>query len=69
MNKQPTSEVQSPCVSNCCLDDDDVCLGCFRTLDDILRWSKTNDSQKTEIIKSAKRRSLQHSNKYKKLVQ
>ncbi len=25
---------QSPCVRNCCLDDDLICLGCFRSLEE-----------------------------------
>ena len=32
--------VASPCVRNCCLDDRDVCLGCHRTLAQILRFSR-----------------------------
>lgn len=29
----------SPCVRNCCLNDDDICLGCFRSLDEIRNWA------------------------------
>ena len=28
----------SPCVRNCCLDKKDVCIGCGRTVDEIIRW-------------------------------
>lgn len=28
----------SPCVRRCCLDADDICLGCFRTMDEICAW-------------------------------
>ena len=51
-----TIKVVSPCVSNCCLDDEDVCLGCHRTLDEILRWSAASNEQKIEIINQAKQR-------------
>ena len=37
-------EVPSPCVRRCCLTDDDICLGCFRSLEEILRWSESNTS-------------------------
>lgn len=30
--------VQSPCVRNCTLDENDVCLGCGRTLAEITEW-------------------------------
>ncbi|WP_239649575.1 DUF1289 domain-containing protein [Methylocucumis oryzae] len=25
------TKIDSPCVRNCCLNNDDVCLGCFRS--------------------------------------
>ena len=31
--------VESPCVRNCCLDDDDICMGCFRSVDEITGWA------------------------------
>lgn len=40
----------SPCVRNCCLDQDDVCLGCARTLDEILRWSKLSNPERQLIM-------------------
>jgi len=30
--------VESPCVGNCCLDTEDICLGCYRHLDEITSW-------------------------------
>ena len=51
------SEIESPCVRNCCLDDKDVCLGCFRTLGEILAWGEASDDRKREIlVQAAKRR-------------
>ncbi|WP_309674680.1 DUF1289 domain-containing protein, partial [Pseudomonas sp.] len=32
--------VLSPCVNICALDDDDICTGCQRTVDEITRWSR-----------------------------
>ena len=40
----------SPCVRNCCLDDEDVCLGCHRTLSEICGWHKASSAEKTEIL-------------------
>jgi uncharacterized protein len=40
----------SPCVRNCCLDPDDVCLGCHRTIREICDWHKASDAEKTEVL-------------------
>lgn len=51
--------VQSPCVRNCCLNEADICLGCFRSLEEITRWSLVDDEAKTQILMfAAGRRSL-----------
>jgi predicted Fe-S protein YdhL (DUF1289 family) len=47
----------SPCVRNCCLDDDDVCLGCGRRLDEILAWHSADaDGRNTILALAAGRR-------------
>ena len=47
----------SPCVKNCCLDKQDVCLGCGRTVDEIIRWGDASEDEKLEILAvSAKRK-------------
>ncbi|WP_240009655.1 DUF1289 domain-containing protein [Marinomonas algicola] len=36
---------ETPCVRRCCLDQKDVCMGCFRTLDEILHWHQYNEEE------------------------
>jgi uncharacterized protein len=48
--------VQSPCVGNCCLDDHDICLGCFRELEEIKVWSSVDNSSRDLILANARRR-------------
>lgn len=43
----------SPCVRNCCLDDADVCIGCGRHLQEILRWSQADAAEREAIIARA----------------
>lgn len=43
-------DIQSPCIRNCCLDENDVCVGCFRSLDEILQWSKIDEAGKKKIL-------------------
>ena len=43
--------VPSPCISVCLLDTNDVCVGCYRTADEITEWMTCDDAQKEEILK------------------
>ncbi|HAY93338.1 DUF1289 domain-containing protein [Shewanella sp.] len=36
----------TPCIRNCCLDQQDICLGCFRHLDEILAWRAMSDVER-----------------------
>ncbi|WP_462157575.1 DUF1289 domain-containing protein [Pseudoalteromonas sp. GB56] len=48
--------VKSPCIDQCCLNPDDVCVGCFRTLDEILDWSASTNEQKRAIVRNCEQR-------------
>ena len=45
--------VESPCIRNCTLDDDDICLGCFRSLDEICAWGGASNEQRREMLELA----------------
>jgi uncharacterized protein len=51
--------VTSPCFKNCCLDKQDVCIGCGRTIEEIIRWGDAGDKEKLAILKAAKKRSVE----------
>ena len=46
----------SPCVRNCCLNEQDVCVGCFRSLLEITSWSQVSDADKEAIIVKTQQR-------------
>ncbi|WP_397377261.1 DUF1289 domain-containing protein [Pseudomonas sp.] len=48
--------VASPCRRQCCLDDQDICLGCGRTLQDILDWAKADAPRQQAICVAAQAR-------------
>ncbi len=48
--------VPTPCVRKCCLDDNDVCLGCFRTMEEICRWNEAGDEERRAILKNCSER-------------
>jgi predicted Fe-S protein YdhL (DUF1289 family) len=55
--KQPKEKpVASPCVSICSLDEDDVCIGCHRSADEILAWGKMDNAQRRETIAKSEQR-------------
>jgi hypothetical protein len=47
---------QSPCISICVLDQNDVCEGCFRTGNEIVDWFTADDARKREILEASDRR-------------
>ncbi len=51
-----------PCVRNCCLNDDDICLGCFRSLNEITHWNVASNQERMIILQSARQR--KEENKY-----
>ncbi|WP_071872274.1 DUF1289 domain-containing protein [Atopomonas hussainii] len=46
----------SPCVRRCCLDEREVCLGCGRTLAEILEWSRADNVRRAQILHDAQQR-------------
>jgi len=49
--------IESPCVKICELDKArTMCIGCYRTTDEIGRWRLASDSEKRAIIKAAQAR-------------
>ncbi|PKM22988.1 MAG: DUF1289 domain-containing protein [Gammaproteobacteria bacterium HGW-Gammaproteobacteria-14] len=48
--------VPSPCVSICALDEDDVCVGCFRTGQEISHWGRMNPDQQRQVIERCQQR-------------
>jgi predicted Fe-S protein YdhL (DUF1289 family) len=57
-------KTESPCIRSCCLDGNDICLGCHRTLNEILNWAKSPEEDKQLIIaKCESRKRLSENNR------
>ena len=52
--------VQSPCIENCCLNDQKICLGCFRSIVEISQWSQMNDRMRLDVLHKAENRRKTH---------
>ena len=43
--------VISPCVSVCCLDDNDICTGCQRSGSEITEWGRASNERRRDILR------------------
>lgn len=59
-------QVDSPCVRNCCLNDEDICLGCFRSLGEITRWGALENQDKQEVLENAAQRKKEYLQKMRR---
>jgi predicted Fe-S protein YdhL (DUF1289 family) len=49
--------IESPCNRLCTLDPvSGLCLGCGRSLDEIMRWTQMSDGERTRIMAELDRR-------------
>jgi predicted Fe-S protein YdhL (DUF1289 family) len=53
--------IASPCIDNCCLDDNDICLGCFRSLQEILQWNALGSQERLAVLRNASQRQNERS--------
>jgi predicted Fe-S protein YdhL (DUF1289 family) len=51
-----SEEPESPCVSICVLDDQDICQGCYRSAEEITDWFMSSVGEKREILDLAQER-------------
>jgi uncharacterized protein len=50
--------VASPCVDICRLNDQDICIGCRRTLAEIAEWSGASEARRREILRALEFRAI-----------
>ena len=43
--------ISSPCVSICALDEDDICVGCYRSGLEISDWVIMSEERKREVLR------------------
>ena len=52
-NSLPELElIESPCIGQCCLNERDICLGCYRSLDEITSWTLVDNDTRREYLKN-----------------
>ena len=50
MNSEREQVVKNPCVRHCSLDGDDVCVGCYRAISEIMDWKKSTQTERRIIL-------------------
>lgn len=45
-----SADVASPCVGVCVIGDDDLCVGCARTLDEIAGWGTASFAARRAVL-------------------
>ena len=50
------TNIESPCIRQCNLDEQGVCLGCFRSMDEVTGWAYASEAKKTAILSQAQQR-------------
>lgn len=48
--RTPPVAIVSPCTGVCAIDDDDLCRGCARTLDEIAAWGVMTAAERAAVM-------------------
>lgn len=56
---EPTTFTPSPCIGKCGLNEQEICRGCFRRIDEIMQWEKMSEPQKQETVSHCHKRRQQ----------
>ena len=57
------ADIHKPCIRRCSLNEEEICLGCFRTFGDMLQWNKASIEEKQEMMDLAEQRKREHAKK------
>lgn len=57
--------IKSPCIHVCTLDENKICMGCYRSAEEVRNWFRYTDEEKRTSLKNAEeRRRKQDENHY-----
>lgn len=45
-----SAPVRSPCVNICALDENDLCVGCYRSGEEITRWGRYSEEERRAVL-------------------
>ena len=50
------NRLSSPCIRKCCLNDDNICLGCFRSINEITLWTQVDEKTRRHFLDNVESR-------------
>jgi len=56
IEKNNVNVVKSPCMSLCSLNENDICIGCYRSGQEITDWGAMDNEQKKTVLKKVAQR-------------
>ena len=60
MSENTQTEIKSPCISVCAMDDlTGLCQGCYRTIDEIKGWWDMSQNDQKNLLATIEERQLQ----------
>lgn len=48
--------VRSPCISLCALDEQDICMGCYRSGEEIANWGRMSAAERKAVLHNTAQR-------------
>ncbi len=60
-----TAPIKTPCVKVCFVDPaEGICVGCFRTMDELGRWTKYSDAERDAILAALPEREADYAERH-----
>ncbi|MCC5824550.1 DUF1289 domain-containing protein [Alkalimonas sp.] len=56
------SRIDSPCIACCKLDQQKICIGCYRHISEIANWNRKTDAELNAIMRQVAIRKEQYAN-------
>ncbi len=57
-SSQITPVVSSPCINLCELNDESICVGCYRSIDEIINWLSLSSYDQLLVIEQSNSRKI-----------
>lgn len=53
-------KIKSPCQLVCAYNEDKICVGCYRSADEILHWEDYTEEEKKAVLEKTRERKIKY---------
>jgi uncharacterized protein len=57
-------KIKSPCQLICTYDEDKVCIGCYRSAEEVSNWDTLNEEMKAKVLENIEKRRVEKGGSY-----